>query len=152
MGLFKSLFGSPEPAKPEAMQVALDALHEFAYAVMQPVDELEFLADELRRQVLCAYCFGSIHILAERHRLTVPETHALMLAFLNQRMGYSPEAATQQAQALIDATGDPDPGNTLKAIAHRGLDGFLAWQSSPRTFQPTQFDAILVHLQQAGSA
>jgi hypothetical protein len=147
MSFFKSLFGSSEPSKPAPEKLAVETLHRFAQAVMGPEGETAFLADELRRQILCAYCFGIVHALAQQHGLGAPQAHAVALVFFTRHMGYSPEAAAQQAEGLIAATGDANPKNTHKAIMHRGIDAFLSWQGAPATFEPSDFHEILRRLQ-----
>jgi hypothetical protein len=56
-----------------------------------------------------------------------------------------------QAQTLINATGDTNPNNTYKAIMHRSINGFLAWQDARETCNASDFRDVLRLLQKAGS-
>ena len=83
---------------------------------------------ELQRQILATFAFGMIFAVGQLNRLSPPEVHALVILCLMDVFKYADHQATAFAQDLIDATSNPDPNDTHKAIIHRGIDGHYQWQ------------------------
>jgi hypothetical protein len=148
MGFLDSLFGRKrEPARPvdpNEIKDSVDSLTAFCGDVKRHVGEEVFAQDGMEKQVLSAYAFGGVNVLSQQRGFSAPQVHAMALALLHKFFGYSAQDSAAKAQALIDATGDRR--SSLNAIIHRGIDGFLAWQNDPSTFDAADLRDVLATL------
>ncbi|MFO0956430.1 MAG: Imm48 family immunity protein [Isosphaeraceae bacterium] len=150
MGFLDSLFGRKrEPAKsvdPAEIKDGVDCLIAFCRDVRCHAGEEVFVQDGMEKQVLSAYAFGGVHVLSQHRGFSPPQAHAMMLAVLHNYFGYGEENSTVKAQALINATGDKR--SSIRAIIHRGIEGFLAWRQDREAFDAADFRNLPATLRQ----
>jgi hypothetical protein len=82
-------------------------------------------ATEKQRQQLAAYAFGMAFALGQDHHLSPPEVHGLTISYLRDVFKYGDMQVVQFSDLLIQATASPSPQPKLKAIGHRGIDGYV---------------------------
>ena len=152
MGILSSLFGKKPaypPPDPIAIKEAIATLREFCSAVMHHAGETAFEGDTMERQVLCVYAFGGLNVFAQQKGFAPPHAHAVCLVLFKDFFGYSDVQSAAKAEACITAV--PDRTSKLNGIIHRGIDGFLAWQEHPDTFNASDFRDVIARLQKKTS-
>ena len=78
------------------------------------------LKDEMNRQILASYIFGVLNAKTIQESISPIDVQITMIHIGIKALGYSPEAATQMTQFVIDAT-DKNFHPTVYAIIHRGF-------------------------------
>ena len=148
MSIFGSLFGKkpePPPPDPNAIKDSVQAVSDFCRAVIAHVGEAVLAQESMERQVLSVYAFGGVHVLCQQRDFSVSQGHAIALAVFRQFFGYSVEDSAAKAHAVITAASDRT--SHLNGIIHRGIDGFLAWQERPDTFDAADFRDVISRVQ-----
>ena len=100
------------------------------------------LQDEMERQIIAAYIFGMLHAKAIQESVSPLEVQAIMIRIGIEELGYSPDAATQMTQFVIDAT-DREFHPTVNAIIHRGIEAFRFYVEGETDLLKEDFDSIL---------
>ena len=86
------------------------------------------LEDEMNRQILASYIFGVLNAKAIQESISPIEVQVTMIHVGIKALDYSPEAATQMTQFVIDAT-DKNFHPTVYAIIHRGIEAFYLYSN-----------------------
>ena len=86
------------------------------------------LKDEMNRQILASYIFGVLNAKAIQESISPIDVQITMIHIGIKALGYSPEAATQMTQFVIDAT-DKYFQPTVYAIIHRGIEAFYLYSN-----------------------
>ena len=86
------------------------------------------LKDEMNRQILASYIFGVLNAKAIQESISPIDVQVTMIRVGIEALGYSPEAATQMTQFVIDAT-DKNFHPTVYAIIHRGIEAFYLYSN-----------------------
>ena len=87
---------------------------------------------ELERQILALYFFGMSDGLRQdlATNLNVNEIANIIINIMIKEFKYSKEQAEQFFDEMIDNLQSKNPGNTLYAIIHNGVDGYFKWQKN----------------------
>ena len=93
------------------------------------------LKDEMNRQTLASYIFGVLNAKAIQESIHIGI----------KALGYSPEAATQMTQFVIDAT-DKNFHPTVYAIIHRGIEAFYLYSNEKYEQLKEDFDNIMASI------
>ena len=133
---------------PESDNKVARTVSEFSIIVDYFLDHsgIVWNTDEMALQVLSAYVFGMLNAQGMSIGLTPPEIHAVLLALLNKKLGYSLEGSAQFAQQLINAT-KPQFHPTINHLIHRGIDGHAAWMRGQHALVVQDYLSCLEQLQ-----
>ena len=99
------------------------------------------LKDEKNRQTLASYIFGVLNAKAIQESISPIEVQVTMIHVGIKALDYSPEAATQMTQFVIDAT-DKNFHPTVYAIIHRGVEAFYLYSNEKYEQLKEGFDNI----------
>lgn len=104
------------------------------------------LKDEMNRQTLASYIFGVLNAKAIQQESISPiEVQVTMIHVGIKALDYSPEAATQMTQFVIDAT-DKNFHPTVYAIIHRGIEAFYLYSNEKYEQLKEDFYNIMVSI------
>ena len=103
------------------------------------------LKDEMNRQTLASYIFGVLNAKAIQESISPIEVQVTMIHVGIKALDYSPEAATQMTQFVIDAT-DKNFHPTVYAIIHRGIEAFYIYSNEKYEQQKEDFDNIMASI------
>lgn len=103
------------------------------------------LKDEMNRQILASYIFGVLNAKAIQESISPIDVQVTMIRVGIEALGYSPEAATQMTQFVIDAT-DKNFHSTVYAIIHRGIEAFYLYSNEKYEQLKEDFDNIMVSI------
>ena len=141
-----SLFMRP---KPEATSSA--AIGECVVELIRYVDSIKthlgksrFDSETTEKQSLSIYCFGAVSVLAQQKGISPIEAKAIYVAILMKSFAYDQKSSEFKADAIISAVGDKT--SFLYPTIHRGIDGFVAWQSRQDDSAAQDFSEIVAHL------
>ena len=99
------------------------------------------LKDEMNRQTLASYIFGVLNAKAIQESISPIEVQVTKIHVGIKALDYSPEAATQMTQFVIDAT-DKNFHPTVYAIIHRGVEAFYLYSNEKYEQLKEDFDNI----------
>ena len=103
------------------------------------------LKDEMNRQILASYIFGVLNAKAIQESISPIDVQVTMIRVGIEALGYSPEAATQMTQFVIDAT-DKNFHSTVYAIIHRGIEAFYLYSNEKYEQLKEDFDSIMTSI------
>lgn len=103
------------------------------------------LKDEMNRQILASYIFGVLNAKAIQESISPIDVQITMIRVGIEALGYSPEAATQMTQFVIDAT-DKNFHPTAYAIIHRGIEAFYLYSNEKYEQLKEDFDNIMASI------
>lgn len=103
------------------------------------------LKDEMNRQILASYIFGVLNAKAIQESISPIDVQVTMIRVGIEALGYSPEAATQMTQFVIDAT-DKNFHSTVYAIIHRGIEAFYLYSNEKYEQLKEDFDNIMASI------
>ena len=103
------------------------------------------LKDEMNRQTLASYIFGVLNAKAIQESISPIEVQVTMIHVGIKALDYSPEAATQMTQFVIDAT-DKNFHPTVYAIIHRGIEAFYLYSNEKYEQLKEDFDNIMASI------
>ena len=103
------------------------------------------LKDEMNRQILASYIFGVLNAKAIQESISPIDVQVTMIRVGIEALGYSPEAATQMTQFVIDAT-DKNFHPTVCAIIHRGVEAFYLYSNEKYEQLKEDFDNIMASI------
>ena len=103
------------------------------------------LKDEMNRQILASYIFGVLNAKAIQESISPIDVQITMIHIGIKALGYSPEAATQMTQFVIDAT-DKNFHSTVYAIIHRGIEAFYLYSNEKYEQLKEDFDNIMASI------
>ena len=103
------------------------------------------LEDEMNRQTLASYIFGVLNAKAIQESISPIEVQVTMIHVGIKALDYSPEAATQMTQFVIDAT-DKNFHSTVYAIIHRGIEAFYLYSNEKYEQLKEDFDNIMASI------
>ena len=103
------------------------------------------LKDEMNRQILASYIFGVLNAKAIQESISPIDVQVTMIRVGIEALGYSPEAATQMTQFVIDAT-DKNFHSTVYAIKHRGIEAFYLYSNEKYEQLKEDFDSIMTSI------
>ena len=103
------------------------------------------LEDEMNRQILASYIFGVLNAKAIQESISPIEVQVTMIHVGIKALDYSPEAATQMTQFVIDAT-DKNFHSTVYAIIHRGIEAFYLYSNEKYEQLKEDFDNIMASI------
>ena len=103
------------------------------------------LKDEMNRQTLASYIFGVLNAKAIQESISPIEVQVTMIHVGIKALDYSPEAATQMTQFVIDAT-DKNFHSTVYAIIHRGIEAFYLYSNEKYEQLKEDFYNIMVSI------
>lgn len=103
------------------------------------------LKDEMNRQILASYIFGVLNAKAIQESISPIDVQITMIHIGIKALGYSPEAATQMTQFVIDAT-DKNFHPTVYAIIHRGMEAFYLYSNEKYEQLKEDFDNIMASI------
>ena len=103
------------------------------------------LKDEMNRQILASYIFGVLNAKAIQESISPIDVQVTMIRVGIEALGYSPEAATQMTQFVIDAT-DKNFHQTVYAIIHRGIEAFYLYSNEKYEQLKEDFDNIMASI------
>ena len=103
------------------------------------------LEDEMNRQILASYIFGVLNAKAIQESISPIDVQVTMIRVGIKALGYSPEAATQMTQFVIDAT-DKNFHSTVYAIIHSGIEAFYLYSNEKYEQLKEDFDNIMVSI------
>lgn len=103
------------------------------------------LKDEMNRQILASYIFGVLNAKAIQEYISPINVQITMIHIGIKALGYSPEAATQMTQFVIDAT-DKNFHPTVYAIIHRGIEAFYLYSNEKYEQLKEDFDNIMASI------
>ena len=103
------------------------------------------LEDEMNRQILASYIFGVLNAKAIQESISPIDVQVTMIRVGIEALGYSPEAATQMTQFVIDAT-DKNFHSTVYAIIHRGIEAFYLYSNEKYEQLKEDFDNIMASI------
>jgi hypothetical protein len=83
---------------------------------------------EVKRQIAAAFLFGMAYVYGIEQKLAPPEVQALVITLLEDIFGYNAEQAGAFSTRLVEASRN-GPNDTMKAIIHRGIDGYRQLQN-----------------------
>ena len=138
--MFRRLFR--QPASAETIQDCVRLVGAFAAATFSATAASHPALAEMRRDLLTLFTFGGVHVLSQKRRLDQAEAHAVAIATYMKHLGWSDNEAVVKAQGAISAAG-PDGYPNLKAVIHKGIEGFLAWERQPHGYSARDYaDAL----------
>ena len=100
------------------------------------------LKDEMNRQILASYIFGVLNAKAIQESISPIDVQVTMIRVGIEALGYSPEAATQMTQFVIDAT-DKNFHPTVYAI---GIEAFYLYSNEKYEQLKEDFDNIMASI------
>ena len=103
------------------------------------------LKDEKNRQTLASYIFGVLNAKAIQESISPIEVQVTMIHVGIKALDYSPEAATQMTQFVIDTT-DKNFHPTVYAIIHRGIEAFYLYSNEKYEQLKEDFYNIMVSI------
>ena len=103
------------------------------------------LKDEMNRQILASYIFGVLNAKAIQESISPIDVQVTMIHVGIKALDYSPEAATQMTQFVIDAT-DKNFQSTVYAIIHRGIEAFYLYSNEKYEQLKEDFDNIMASI------
>ena len=103
------------------------------------------LKDEMNRQILASYIFGVLNAKAIQESISPIDVQVTMIHVGIKALDYSPEAATQMTQFVIDAT-DKNFQSTVYAIIHRGIEAFYLYSNEKYEQLKEDFYNIMVSI------
>ena len=103
------------------------------------------LEDEMNRQILASYIFGVLNAKAIQESISPIDVQVTMIRVGIEALGYSPEAATQMTQFVIDAA-DKTFHPTVYAIIHRGIEAFYLYSNEKYEQLKEDFDNIMASI------
>lgn len=103
------------------------------------------LKDEMNRQILASYIFGVLNAKAIQESISPIDVQVTMIHVGIKALNYSPEAATQMTQFVIDAT-DKNFHSTVYAIIHRGIEAFYLYSNEKYEQLKEDFDNIMASI------
>ena len=103
------------------------------------------LKDEMNRQTLASYIFGVLNAKAIQESISPIEVQVTMIHVGIKALDYSPEAATQMTQFVIDDT-DKNFHPTVYAIIHRGIEAFYLYSNEKYEQLKEDFYNIMVSI------
>lgn len=103
------------------------------------------LKDEMNRQTLASYIFGVLNAKAIQESISPIDVQVTMIHVGIKALDYSPEAATQMTQFVIDAT-DKNFHPTVYAIIHRGIEAFYLYSNEKYEQLKEDFYNIMVSI------
>ena len=103
------------------------------------------LKDEMNRQILASYIFGVLNAKAIQESISPIDVQVTMIRVGIEALGYSPEAATQMTQFVIDAT-DKNFHPTVYAIIPRGIEAFYLYSTEKYEQLKEDFYNIMVSI------
>ena len=103
------------------------------------------LKDEMNRQILASYIFGVLNAKAIQESIFPIVVQVTMIRVGIKALDYSPEAATQMTQFVIDVT-DKNFHPTVYAIIHRGIEAFYLYSNEKYEQLKEDFDNIMAFI------
>ena len=103
------------------------------------------LKDEMNRQILASYIFGVLNAKTIQESISPIDVQITMIHIGIKALGYSPEAATQMTQFVIDAT-NKNFHPTVYAIIHRGIEAFYLYSNEKYEQLKEDFDNIMASI------
>ena len=103
------------------------------------------IKDEMNRKILASYIFGVLNAKAIQESISPIDVQITMIHIGIKALGYSPEAATQMTQFVIDAT-DKNFHPTVYAIIHRGIEAFYLYSNEKYEQLKEDFDNIMASI------
>ena len=138
--MFRRLFY--RAASQEIIQECVELAGSFAVAASTATRDLHIGVNGMRRDLLTLFTFGGVHVVGQQRKLNQPEVHAVAITVFIKHLGWTGDEAVIKAQGAISAAG-PDGYADLKAVIHKGIDGFLHWEAAPGAYDAAEFAAVL---------
>ena len=79
-------------------------------------------------QGLATFIYGMVFAVGQTERLSPPEVQALVIGFLRDAFGYSPEESAEYSSYFIKISMNKEKYPSDNAMIHRGIDGHRQWQ------------------------